>query len=657
MVSAKSLDPYVEIIASLLSDVQTLHSEVLTKRAIRLTTAKVRKRCAREGLGFLTKTLPRLGKALDRALSGEVSFDSTKLGFATLPCSKLPRFLGELFGRVFSHDGLVLPTPCANSVKSLRQILFMFYKLELPYDSVSEQKVLDQFTKTDKELECWNATFEKILNVCYNEDPLLGPILPPAYLFHNKYGGLMNDRAATLIRNARELLAQLFCNFDPYDIHPKHGPGAVSTKEKLSEKYTWTNISDRILRSYPLDAYFFASNGHVCDELVGSKPIGNKENSARVILVPKDSRGPRLISCEPLEFQWIQQGLGQAIVQLVEKHCLTRHSIHFTDQSPNRCGAALGSITGGYATLDLKEASDRVSIGLVRLLFPERLSEILMNCRTQSTVMPGGEVIRLNKFAPMGSALCFPILALTIWALLAAGLPDTVLASKRKRNSKSAYDARESILVYGDDVIVPTAQAANAIHILESFGLLVNRDKSCASGFFRESCGKDAFRGVDVTPVRIRTVWTNSRRPDAYVSYIAYANALYKQKYYETYELIVSLLTKMYGEIPEVSMNLSCPSLIAVPEEHKPKRRRTNSDLQKLEWYVWDTKVPKVRREIGGWKMLLRYFAEATDQTPLDTLESYLADAGPDEPIPMGESFSVSLYTKRKTSCLVKRWR
>jgi hypothetical protein len=633
MVTNKSLDPLKQIIAALLCDVQTSHSEVFTPRALRLTTLKVVNRIDREGSGFLTKTLPRLGKALDRALSGEVQLDSASLAFTSLPNSKLPRFLGELFQLIFSHDGRVLPVPCVRSIKTLRQILFVFYKYELPYDADQEQDVISKFSQTEKDILPYHQTFS-----------LAADLLDADV---SNYNRIFPITARNVIRRARKILASLFSTFDHRDIYPRHGPGAVATKEQLWDKYTWSSISPRITSSYPLDQYFYCSLGHVCDEFKAIQALTLKENPAKVILVPKDSRGPRLISCEPLDFQWIQQGLGSAIVRHIERHPLTRYNVHFSDQQPNRFGAIQGSITGLYATLDLKEASDRVTVGLVRLLFPHHLSEVLLNCRSQSTVLPGGEELKLNKFAPMGSALCFPILALTCWAILVAGLTDAKISQLKKSEA--------NLLVYGDDVIVPTAQAANAICLLESFGLKVNRDKSCTSGFFRESCGMDAYKGVDVTPVRFRTVWTHRRCPDTYTSWVAYANQMYRAKYFNTYEYIVRELCKIYKQIPEMSMGLSpCVSLIEVPEAHRPTRTRINRNLQKREWFTWHVKSRQIFKEIDGWKMLMRFHAEANSvPSPWSGDESRRCDAGGCD---IKQPFSVRSYTKRRVSILTRRW-
>ena len=628
MVNNKSLDPYKRIISTLLSDVQTLHSSVFTPRALQLTIEQIERRCAREGVGFLTKTLPRLGKAFDRALSGEVSLDY--VGWDSVSDSvKLPKFLGELFQCVFSCDGMVLPTPCVTSIKHLRQVFYLFYKLELPYSPDDEANVINLFVKTESDIASINNTLSLIADNIDNN--------AQHTYFH------MEPRVSRVIRNARKLLFEVFRRFDPSDIRPRHGPGAVSTRECLWEKYIWTRINPRIDTVYPFDAYFCASLGHICDSYKDFASLKEVDAPARVILVPKDSRGPRLISCEPLEFQWVQQGLGDAIVRHVERHKLTACHVNFTNQQPNQIAALFGSRNGRYATLDLKEASDRVTVGLVRLLFPEPLLRYLLNCRSQATTLPDGSIIHLNKFAPMGSALCFPILALCVWAILTSSEPDA--------------DARESILVYGGDVIVKTAKAENAMKWLEAFGLLVNRDKSCTSGFFRESCGMDAYLGICVTPVRIRTVWAKRPSPNVYTSYIAYANSMFEQHFFRTYDLIVEELLRVYREIPEYDGYITCPSLIEVPEYGQPKRLRTNKRLQRRERLVWDVAVDPVCKEINGWSMLLRYFAEV-DHTPFRKQEiSTRRSSAEQVTLDKGLAFSVRLYTRRGTGGLVRRWR
>jgi len=629
MVINKSLDES-KIIAALLHDVHTSHGVVFNSRSRRLTLNKVMLRVRKEGIGFLTKTMPRLAKAFDKALAGDTKLNSVDCGFESQPNSKLPRFLGEFFNRVLSEDGALLPLPCADSVIVIRQVLYLFYKYKLPYTDEQEQTIISRFKQTEDDLCSRSQDFKNLATLLEQAKGT------------RRHSINADDRRVPVAREARILLSRIFSFFDPRNIAPRHGPGVVATKQRLWSKYEWTNVSKRITDQYPLDEYFFVSLGHVCDRLDTFKRITENESHAKVILVPKDSRGPRLISCEPVDFQWVQQGLSRAMVQLVENHELTKFNVFFTDQGPNGRGALLGSGTGRYATLDLNEASDRVSLDLVRLLFPPHVFTCMEACRSLSTELPSGEIIELQKFAPMGSALCFPTMALIIWSLLTAAAPDA--------------DTRESILVYGDDVIVPTAYAVNAMELLESFGLKINRDKSCISGLFRESCGVDAFKGVNVTPVRLRTVWSSSPCASVYSSWISYANSFYDKQYYNVYELIVESLVSIYGPIPGDDMSLTCPSLRVTPEFQQRLKSRTNKRLQKREFRVWDIKSPSISKEIDGWSMLLRYFAEVGNSSnSFNSNDGSGTDSLDDLYHP--RVFSASSYTSRRTSMLVRRWR
>jgi hypothetical protein len=621
MASIKSLDEG-NLIATLLHDVSMAHVDVFSHAALTKTTSVVEERCRNEGTSFLTKTLPKLGKLLDRALVTGILPDVSCLRLKTQPGTGLPVFMGEFFSRVFDVSGGLLPSPCVESVRILRQVLYLLYKYELPYTAEQEHEVVKQFEKTEDDLTTVEFDLKELEWELDRQDPT------------TSRGGFAS--MLEIAREARISLNRLFSRFDPLDIIPCHGPGVVATKQSLWDKYNWTNVSERITQMYPLDAYFHASLGHFCDDYRQLISIDNKCLPARVILVPKDSRGPRLISCEPVDFQWIQGGLRQAVVDHVEAHPLTRGSVLFTNQEPNRQAALAGSIDGELVTLDLKEASDRVSLALVRLLFPEHLYRYLECCRSQSTVLPSGTELRLRKFAPMGSSLCFPVMALTIWALLRAAIPDK----------------GSTILVYGDDVVVPRAKARDAIEVLEAFGLLVNADKSCTTGLFRESCGLDAYRGVEVTPVRLRTVWSSSQSPNVYSSWIAYANSFWDRRYYTLYDLIVKNLHAVYGAIPDQDMQLRCPALRYVEPEWLPKRVRTNQGLQKRQWWVWDVKAPRIIREMPGWRMLLRYFTEARRAKP-DYSVRQERDLNYREEV----TFRVRSYTRRGTSKLVRRWR
>jgi hypothetical protein len=63
--------------------------------------------------------------------------------------------------------------------------------------------------------------------------------------------------------------------------------------------------------------------------------------------------------------QYMQQGLMEVFVESIEGHDKHSWIVGFLDQQPNQLLAQEGSLTGKLATLDLSEASDRVSNQLV----------------------------------------------------------------------------------------------------------------------------------------------------------------------------------------------------------------------------------------------------------------------------------------------------
>lgn len=128
--------------------------------------------------------------------------------------------------------------------------------------------------------------------------------------------------------------------------------------------------------------------------------------------------------------------------------------------------------------------------------------------------MPDGEEIPLTKFAPMGSACCFPVEALVFWALSNVAQSDHVEDKAFKRLFYS-YSSQSSglgltageptrISVFGDDIIVRVEQVDRTVALLEAVGLKVNASKSFTKGPFRESCGGDYLAGSDVAPVRVK---------------------------------------------------------------------------------------------------------------------------------------------------------
>jgi hypothetical protein len=241
-----------------------------------------------------------------------------------------------LLSDIFTDSGLQKPESDPEKLKALRQLVYFLYKLEMPYKRSKIDKVLAEFVATD--------------------DQLSELVIP-------------DDRVT---KRARWITTDVFGLFDPRDVSPRHGPGTVATGEKPNEKHLFSRIYQAIERIYPFTEYFQFNLSQVCDDYRKYEDLELHESgTAKAVLVPKDSRGPRLISCEPLEYQWIQQGLGRRIVDHLEHHDKTKGHVNFTDQSINRELALESSLTQEWVTLDMKEASDRVSTRLITEMFKD----------------------------------------------------------------------------------------------------------------------------------------------------------------------------------------------------------------------------------------------------------------------------------------------
>lgn len=466
--------------------------------------ATMRSRVEKEGEEFLTLTLPTLSKFLERGLEeGQLNYPTT---FAFKRKSKddvRPAFMHDAFSRVFDQNGILLEYPAVHAVAAIRQVSNLHGKLkELP----TPQRVYDA-------LQSYIATDEAISSV---------------------------EVPHELVREFRQTSLKIWgTNFDRMEnyVHQneflsdsKHGPGAVAQKLTSNGKWTsreWTERLDAWFRSTLHLAHSLSEEG---DEIVLHPP--GAEPPARVISVPKTAKGPRIITAEPVYNQFIQQGLATLFERWMFKH----PSVSYEFQEPNQLLAREGSVDSTkYATIDLSEASDRVSLRIVKDLlhyWPGLLSAVLA-CRSQRSVLPDGTIVQLRKFASMGSALTFPIETL-VFATIAR------MAIERTHSRNVFPQQRKHYRVYGDDIIVPGYAANECVRLLEAFGLKVNVDKSFMKGNFRESCGGDYFLGSPVSPVRARKRLPRTRSDvDELVSIVAFRN-LYWEQYGPT-ELVTSL--------------------------------------------------------------------------------------------------------------------
>jgi hypothetical protein len=227
----------------------------------------------------------------------------------------------------------------------------------------------------------------------------------------------------------------------------------------------------------------------------------------------------------------------------------------------------------------MKEASDRVSLVLVETIFENQraLLAALKATRTPFTRLPSGDVHPMLKFAPMGSNLCFPVESFVFWVLaVACNMYKRLDRLPPVHDRKTMLEQRQynlfkkvakQVYVYGDDIVCRKEDYQFLLDVFPEFKLKFNSEKCCTHGSFRESCGLDAYKGIEVQPLRLKRVWSMRRKQDAvtYASYVAFSNAAYVRGYLRTAEFITQLVERDLGALPIIGLSskvLNRPSAI-----------------------------------------------------------------------------------------------
>lgn len=568
-----------------------------------------------EGLSFLTRALPSLGDWFDAAMSCDnisfpMGFDRVSRAFGMEQFAKegwnldeshdLPRFLyfpiayliGHAEACCFRDESVRFDERHAALYRTIRSVLHGLKKLEL--EATEEQK--------SEKLGQWFLVEQSLQDL---EIP-----------------------ASPAVQMATLLLDDLLSGYEPTCSHPQHGPGAVAGGECDEDKWVPTHKFLSLHREWPYWEYLYPVVSTT--EIQGIRRSNRFQLAAkaapykalieceypvsRMLFVPKDSRGPRIISCEPKELMYIQQGVSKHLVHYVEKHRYTQGHVNFSDQSINAELALTNSETRELATLDLSDASDSVSVKLLTRLFPERVCKKWLALRSMATQLPDGTEIALEKFAPMGSAMCFPVEALTFWALAVGVIWN---------HTNDLPGALKDVYVYGDDIIVPNTYVLMVVRTFMDAGLKVNLQKSFAGELepFRESCGCDAYNGHDVTPLRVRKL--PPQRPSdglslvAYCSYTSQALAKGMGRRAVACEKIV---TDLVGAIPHVPCEQSFLGIID-PVSPWPLTRYTerhwDSDLCYWTSPLLVVRAKKRALQMDEWARLQRNCVESfSDRSP-----------------------------------------
>lgn len=354
---------------------------------------------------------------------------------------------------------------------------------------------LDSFMKAEEECRQTNLR-------------LSPPIDSPLhwYFFQREYG----EQIFTALNKAREVVLQIV-GHQPRGAKQRFGPGSTSLVRRnitLPDKYARRVESTPELYPYWRDV----CGPKWCKTITDF----NYVTGSRISFVPKNAKTDRTIGIEPHLNIYAQLGVGAELRERL------RPWIDLdVGQDRNRDLASVAHKMG-LSTIDFSSASDTVSRSLVEFLFPPRWVEYFDRVRSHRYLL-GGEEHEFHKHSSMGNGYTFELESIIFYAL-ARAVTNGVVS------------------VYGDDVILPAADATAFIKLSTVAGFTVNREKSFLNGSFFESCGADFFNGVNVRPRLIRKL-------NPLTGFKMHNDLLYLWRKLEVDQLI-GLSKQIYAEAP-----------------------------------------------------------------------------------------------------------
>jgi hypothetical protein len=283
----------------------------------------------------------------------------------------------------------------------------------------------------------------------------------------------------------------------PKRLYPRYSPG--STLSDVGSLITIPDKMSSLASCYP-HSRSVADHSVLGTELETQwAPVERRAN--RFFTVPKDASKDRGCCVEASLNVMLQLDVGA----LMKRRYNGYYKVRLEHAKPlHMLAARLASMGAPYATIDLSNASDTVAKDLVRMLLPWEWYELLESLRARATYVDG-KTVYLEKFSSMGNGFTFELETLlfrTLAQALGAGSDDC--------------------LVFGDDIVVHSSIAPSMLSALRRFGFTPNERKTFCEGPFRESCGGDYWRGLDVRPIYLKEI------PDEPQKWIALHNQLYR---------------------------------------------------------------------------------------------------------------------------------
>lgn len=200
-------------------------------------------------------------------------------------------------------------------------------------------------------------------------------------------------------------------------------------------------------------------------ELYGSED--SIVQGSHLSIVPKNNETGRCICTEPSINMLFQLSAGKAL----EKRLLEAYGIGLeTEPFKNQALARLGSRNGNFATIDLKSASDSLSMRMLEYVLPPTMLRELCRLRSPQTRIPGLGWFDLPIISTMGNGYTFPLQTILFTCVLHAAY--------RFHGIRLITGPSSNFGVFGDDIVCDVRVYKTLVNALNVLGFTVNMDKS-----------------------------------------------------------------------------------------------------------------------------------------------------------------------------------
>lgn len=321
------------------------------------------------------------------------------------------------------------------------------------------------------------------------------------------------------------------------------------------------------------------------------------KKAVRIALVPKSYKSLRSMMPDTFLGAFYTAGLGKMIQARLMKVGLDIRKL----QQLHRRIVKRASLDRKLVTADLSSASDSITLQLLRWLLPVKWYRALVYGRARYAEYGTGKKRRriyLTSTVTMGLGHTFPLQTLVFYGLLTA-IGELV-----------GIDGQVS--VYGDDLIYSRSIHKFVKRVFPALHLNLNGDKTYAKDFFRESCGSDHYRGVDVRPFQ----------PEG--SHQRISGSSYAQFLYRTYNGLKLRWDEC--EIPQTLDFLESELILHVGEIYQvpcsfPDTSGIKTD-RIVDKYFYCR--PVYRESSCAW--VFKYLRDVADNRPIDWLSPYYWD-------------------------------